>query len=162
VSGSEQFIDGIIGTVGPTRRIIALVEISLHGVTLRGQRKSRASAKEFLTRHGMQPVSFLDLENGGVTNACHVLGFGRDLGLDSLPMASKGLPLTLHHFLDGGAKGAFPKTSRVPRSSVLVVDDPPRSVMWHLDMVLGEGLFPCTRPRSLVYCPSHFFPGQWI
>ncbi len=28
--------------------------------------------------------------------------------------------------------------------------------------MLGEGLFPCTRPRSLVYCPSHFFPGQWI
>ena len=77
-------------------------------------------------------------------------------------MASKDLPLTLPHFLDGGAKGAFPQTSRVPRSSVSEVDDPPRSVLWHLDTVRGEGLFPCTCPRSLVYCPSHFFSGQWI
>jgi hypothetical protein len=151
-----------MGTVGPTRRIIALVEISLCGPILRGLRKSRALAKELLTRHGMQPVSFLDSENGGATDACHVLGFRRDLGLDGLRTASKGLPLTIRHFLDGGAKGAFPQTSRVPRLSVSVVDDPPWSVLWHLDTVRGEGLFPCTRPRSLVYCPSHFFPGQWI
>jgi hypothetical protein len=110
----------------------------------------------------MQPVSFLDLENGGANEACHVLGFGQDLGSDGLPTAAKGLPLTLRHFLDRGAQGPFRKTSKVPRSSVPVVDDPPRSVLWHLDTVLGEGLFPCTRPRSLVYCPSHFFPGQWI
>ena len=76
VSRSERFINGIMGTVGPTWRIIASVEISLHGATLRGLRKIRASAKEFLTWHGMQPVSFLDLENGGATDACHVLGFG--------------------------------------------------------------------------------------
>ena len=162
VSGSERFINGIMGTVGPTRRIIASVEISLRGATSRGLRKSRASANEFLTRHGMQPVSFLDSDDGRATDACHVLGFGRDLGSDGLPRASKGLSLTLRHFLDGGAKGLFPKTSRVPRSAVPVVDDPPRSVLWHLDTVLGEGLFPCTRPLSLVYCPSHFFPGQWI
>ena len=162
VSGSKQFINGIMGTVGPTHRIITSVEISLRGTTLRGLRKSRASAKELLKRHGMQPVSFLDSDNGGATNACHVLGFERDLGLDVLPMASKGLPPTLHHFLDGGAKGAFPKTSRVPCSSVSVVDDPPWLVLWHLDMVLGEGLFPCIVHVLWVCCPSHFFPGQWI
>ena len=33
VSGSERFINGIMGTVGPTRRIIASVEISLRGAT---------------------------------------------------------------------------------------------------------------------------------
>jgi hypothetical protein len=76
VSGSDRFIDGIMGTVGPTRRIIASVEISLRGATLRVLRKSRAPAKELLTRHGMQPVSFLDLENGGAADVCHVLGFG--------------------------------------------------------------------------------------
>ena len=162
VSGSKQFINGIMGTVGPTGRIIALVEINLCGATRQGLRKSRASAKELLKRHGMQPVSFLDSENSGANDACYVLGFGGDLGSDILPMDLKGLPLTLCHFLYGGAKGAFPKTSRVHRSSVLMVDDPTRSVLWHLDAVLGEGLFPCTRPRSLVYCPSHFFPGQWV
>ena len=162
LSGSEQFINGIMGTVGPTRRIIALVEISLCSTTLRGLCKSRVSVKELLKRHGMQPASFLDSENGGATDACHVLGFGQDLGSDVLPMASKGLPPTLCHFLDVGVKGAFLKTSRVPCLSVSVVDDPSQSELWHLDTVLGEGLFPCTRPRSLVYCHSHFFPGQWI
>jgi len=101
VSGSERFIDRIMGTVGPTHRIIALVEISLRGATLRGLRKSRASAKKLLKRHGMQHVSFLDLKNDGATDACHVLVFGRDLGSDVLPTASKGLPLSLCHFLDG-------------------------------------------------------------
>ena len=162
MSGSKRFIDGIMGTVGPTRRVMALVEISLHGATLQVLRKCRASAKELLTRHGMQPVFFLDSENGGAANACHVLGFRQDLASEGVPKVSKGLPLTLRHFLDGGAKGAFLRTSRVPRSSVSVVDNPPRSVLWHLDTVRGEGLFPCTRPRLLVYCPSHFFPGQWI
>ncbi len=151
-----------MGIVGPTCRIIASVEISLHGATLRGLCKSRVLAKELLKRHGMQPASFLDSENGGATDACHVLGLGRDLGSDVLPSASKGLPLILCHFLDRGVKGAFPKTSRVPCLSVSVINNPSRSVLWHLDAVLGEGLFPCTRPRSLVYCHSHFFPGQWI
>jgi len=162
VSGSKRFIDGIMRAVGPTHWIIALVEIKLHGATLRGLRKSRALAKELLKHHGMHPVSFLDAENGGATDACHVFGFGGDLCLDILPTSLKGLPLTLRHFLDGGVKGAYPKISRVPHSAMLVVPDPPRAVLWHLDAVLGEGLFPCTRPRSLVYCPSHFFPGQWI
>jgi hypothetical protein len=58
VSGSERFIDGIMKAVGPTRRIIALVEIKLCGATLRELRKGRASAKELLKRHGMHPVSF--------------------------------------------------------------------------------------------------------
>ena len=151
-----------MGTVGPTSRIIALVEINLCGATRRGLRKSRVSAKELLKRHGMQPVSFLDSENRGATDACYVLGFRGDLGSDILPMDLKGLPLTLCHFLYGGANGAFPKTSRVHHLSVSMVGNPTWSVLWHLDAVLGEELFPCTRPRSLVYCPSHFFPGQWV
>jgi hypothetical protein len=162
VSESERFIDGIMVDVGPTRRIVALVVVKLRGAALRGLCKDRALAKDLLNRHGSRPVFFLDAENGGATDACHVIGFGGDLCLDILPMPSKGLPLTLRHFLDRGAKGSFLETSRVPRSAVLVVADPPRTVLWHLDAVLGEGLFPCTRPRSLVYCPSHFFPRQWI
>ena len=160
VSGSKRFINGIMGAVGPTQRIIASAEISLRGGSSRLLRKNRALAMEFLTRHGMRPISFRDSENGGATDACHVFGFGQDLGLDVVPTASNGLPLTLRHFLDGGVQ--VPKLSGVPRSSVPVIDGPPRSVLRHLDMVRGEGLFPCTRPLSLVYCPSHFYPGQWI
>jgi hypothetical protein len=84
-----------------------------------------------LTRHGMQPISFLDSENGGVTNACHVFGFGQDLNSNVVPTASNGLPLTLRHFLDGGAQ--VPQSSGVPRLSVPVIDGPPRLVLRHLD-----------------------------
>jgi hypothetical protein len=162
VSGSEGFIDGIMADMGPTRWIIASVVIKLRGVTLQGLCKDRALAKDLLNRHGLRPISFLDAENGGATNACHVIGFGGDLCSDILSTSSKGMPLTLRHFLDRGAKGSFPETSWVPRSAVLVIADPPWTVLWHFDVVLGEGLFPCTRPWLLVYCPSHFFPRQWI
>ncbi len=114
VSGSERSIGGIIADVGPTHRIIVSVVTKLCGASVQGLRKDRASAKELLTRHGLRPVSFLDAENGGATDACHVIGFGGDLCLDILPRSSKGLPLTLCHFLDGGAKGLFPESSRVP------------------------------------------------
>jgi hypothetical protein len=162
VSGFEWFINGIMADVGPTCRIIPSVVIKLHGAILRGLCKDRALAKDLLNWHGLCPISFLDAENRGPTNACHVIGFGGDLCLDILSMSLKGLPLTLHHFLDGATKCSFPETSQVPHLAVLVVADPPRTVLWHLDAVLGEGLFPCTCPWSLVYCPSHFFPRQWI
>jgi hypothetical protein len=160
VSGSKRFIEGIIANVGLTHRIIVSVVTKLCGVSVQGLRKDRALAKELLTRHGLHPVSFLDAENGGATDACHVIGFGGDLCLDILPMSSNGLPLTLRHFLDGGAKGSFPESLRVPRLAVLVIADPPRLLLRHLDAVLGKGLFPCSTLRSLVYCPSHFFPRQ--
>jgi hypothetical protein len=123
--------------VGPTRRIIASVVTKLCGMSVQGLHKERASAKELLNRHELRPVSFLDAENRRATDACHVIGFGGDLCLDILPTASKGLPLTLCHFLDGGAKGSFPESSRVPRLAVLVIVDPPRSALRHLDAVLG-------------------------
>ncbi len=162
VSGSKRFIDGIIPDMGLTRQLIASVVIKLCGMSLQGLHKDRALVKELLNRHGLHPVSFPDAQNGGATDACHVIGFCGDLCLDILTTSSKGLPLTLHHFLDRGAKGSFPEMSRVPRLAIPVVADPPRTVLWHLDAVLGEGLFPCTCPRSLVYCPSHFFLQQWI
>jgi hypothetical protein len=76
-SGSERFIDRMLGTVGPTRRIIASVETGLRGATVRELRKNRASAKAVLTWHGMQAISFLDSENGGATDACHMFGFDK-------------------------------------------------------------------------------------
>jgi hypothetical protein len=107
-------------------------------------------------------VVFPDSDNGGATDACHTIGFGADLCSSILPSSSMGLPRTLRHFLEGGATGSFPDSVRVVRSSVPVVFDPPRKVLWHSDTVLGEGLFPCSRPRSLVLCPSHFIPRHWI
>jgi hypothetical protein len=70
-------------------------------------------------------VSFPDADNGGAMDACHVFGFGDDLGLTCLPGLTMGLLQTLHHFLDGGTKGFFPELARVPRLSILDVTAPP-------------------------------------
>ena len=163
LSGSATFVDGVLNGFSPTpRRVIASVLIRLQDATVRGLRKDKALARALLVTHGLRPVVFPDSDNGGATDAYHTIGFGADLCSSILPSSSMGLPRTLRHFLDGGATGSFPDSVRVVRSSVPVVLDPPRKVLWHSDTVLGEGLFPCSRPRSLVLCPSHFFPRHWI
>ncbi len=160
--GSPAFICGILAEIGPTRRLIVLVLPRLRDATLRGLWKDRAAAKALLSWHNLHPMSFPDADNGGAMDACHVFGFGNDLGSTCLPGLTMGLLQTLRHFLDEGTKGFFPELARVPCSSVLDVAEPPRKVLWHLDVVLGEGLFPCSQPQSVVLCPSHFFPQHWI
>ncbi len=73
-----------------------------------------------------------------------MIGFGADLCSGILPLSSMGLPRTLRNVLDGGATGSFPDAVRIIRSSVPVLIDPPRKVLWHSDTDLGEGLFPCS------------------
>ena len=147
--------------MAPTRWVITLVLVWLCGLPLQGLCKDRATAKdEVLSKHGLHPASFLDVNNEGSTDTCHVLVFGEDLGSDFLPTLSGGLPCTLHHFLNGSNGSFFPDTAWVARSSIPVVSKPPWKVLWHMDLVLGETLFPCSQPLLLVYCPSHFFPRQ--
>ena len=106
-------------------------------------------------------MSFPNADNGGGMDACHVFGFGNDLGSTCLPGLTMGLRQTLCHFLDGGTR-FFSQLARVPRLSIPDIAAPPRKVLWHLDMVLGEELFPCSQPQSMVLCPSHFFLQHWI
>jgi hypothetical protein len=162
VLGSLGFIAGVLSGKPTNRRLIALVVIRLCGSTLRGLCKDRATAKDMLSKQGLRPTSLLDMDIGGAMDASYVLGFGGDLGLDLLPVASRMLPCTLRHFLDGGTTSFFPETSWVARSSIPEVDGPPWKVLWHKDVVLGMGLFPCSRSLLLVYCPSHFFLHHWV
>ena len=120
-------------------RVIVSVLIRLRDATVRGLRKDRV-------KHGLRPVVFPDSDNGGATDACHMIGFSAELCSGILPSSLMGLPCTLCHFLDGGATGSFPDSVQVVRSSVPVIINPPRKVLWHSDTVLGEGLFPCSRP----------------
>ena len=147
LSGSATFVDRVLDSLSPTpRRVILSIIIRLRDSTVRGLGKDRAVARSVLVKHGLWPVVFPDSDNGGATDSCHMIGFGADSCLGILPSSSMGLPRTFRHFLDGGATGSFPDAVRVVRSSVPVVIDPPRKVLWHSDTVLGEGLFPCSRP----------------
>ena len=163
LSGSATFVDGVIDSLSlKPRRVIKSIIIRLWDATVWGLRKDRAVARSVLVKHGLWPVAFPDSDNGGATDACHMTGFGFNLRSGILPSSLMGLPCTLRHFLDGGAKGSFPDSSRVVRSSIPVVVDPLHKVLWHSEAVLGKGIFPCSWPRSLVLCPSHFFPWHWI
>jgi hypothetical protein len=146
VLGSSALINGILLGLGLTRQVIASVHFWLHSSTVCGLRKNWVTAKEVLNRHGLRVVSFLDCNNGGAMDACCMFGFGGNVVPDVLLRSMMGLPWTLRHFLDGGTMGFFPIEARVPRSSIPTTEAPPRKVLWHLDAVLGEGLFPCSRP----------------
>jgi hypothetical protein len=162
VLGSSALIDDILLCLGLTRQVIVLVLFWLCSLTVCGLRKDWAMAKEVLNWHGPRVVSFLDSNNGGTTDACYMFGFGRDVVAHVLWCSTVGLPRTLCHFLGGGAVGFFPIKARIPCSSIPTTVAPPRKVLWHLDVALGEGLFSCSMPLSAVYCPSHFFLQQWI
>ena len=112
--------------------------------------------------HGLRLAFFLDSDNGGATDACHVFGFGHDLGSSILPVSDRGLALTFRHFLDGGTEGRFLDSQKVLKSTIPESLSPPRIVLWHQDVVMSTGLFPSLLPGSRVYCPSHFFPKSWI
>jgi hypothetical protein len=162
VLGSPAFINGILLAAGRLRRVFALVLLRLCGLTVRGLRKDWAAAKDVLHWHGLTVVLFLDSIIGGAADAHYMFGFSEDLGSNVLPNLVMGLPRTLCHFMDGGTSGFFPPKSRVLRSTVPLLADPPRKVLRHLDVVLGEGLFPSSRPLSEVFFPSHFFPRHWV
>jgi len=68
----------------------------------------------------------------------------------------------VRHFLDGGTEGRFLDSQRVMKSTIPESLSPPRQVLWHDDVVMSAGLFPCLSPGARVYCPSHFFPTSWI
>ena len=115
-----------------------------------------------LHSHGLRTVFFLDTDNGRATDACHVFGFGHDLCLSILPASDRGLARTLRYFLDGGTEGRFLNSQTVLKSTIPELLDPPCKVLWHDDVVLAAGLFPCLMPGARVYCPLHFFPTKWI
>ena len=112
ISGSRQFIDGIISFHRP-RRLIITVLLKLCGTTVRGARKDRVAAKDTLLQHGLTAVTFLDSEVGGATDASYLMGFGADLGSSVVPTPELSLPRTIHHFVDGGTSGFFSPEAKI-------------------------------------------------
>jgi hypothetical protein len=158
ILSSPKFIGYVFGLVGQVGPVIALVSLPLWGAPPKAHRQHRSPAQILLCRLGLQPIFFLNLDNGGATDAFYLIGFGLGLGLDVLLFSMGALLLTLCHFLNSGTKSFAPPSSRVPHSLVPTLDNPLCRVLWHLDIVWSKGLFPCARLRSLVYCPSYFFP----
>ena len=114
------------------------------GVAPKTHQEDRAKAQTLLCSHGLRSVLFLDSDNGGATDACHVFGFGHDLCSSTLPASDQGLPQALGHFLDGGMEGRFLNSQKVLKLTIPESLVPPRKVLWHEDVVLAAGLFPCS------------------
>ena len=123
--------------------VIVSVDMPRRGIAPKSHRADRAKAQTMLHGHGLRPVFFLDADNGGATDACHVFGFGHDLCSSILPASDHGLARTLHHFLDGGIEGRFLNSQKVLKSTIPKLLDPPCKVLWHDNVVLATGLFPC-------------------
>ena len=115
-----------------------------------------------LRSHGLHAVFFLDSDNGGATDACHVFGFGHDLRSSILLASDQGLARTLHHYLDGGTEGWFLGSQKVLKTTIPELIVPPRKVLGHKDVVLSAGLFPCLLSGARVYCSLHFFPQSGL
>jgi hypothetical protein len=141
LSGLASFIKHAFGLVGMAGPVIASVLLPLRGTPPKAYWQHRSAAQSLLRRLGLLPFFFLDLDNRGATDACHLFGFGLGLGLDVIPLSAGGLPLTRCHFLDGGTAGHIPPSLLVPQTLLLALDNPPRWVLWHLDVVRGEGCF---------------------
>ncbi len=144
------------------QRLIVSVDMMQGGVAPKTHQEDRAKAQHLMHKHGLCPVFFLDLDNGGATDACHVFGFGNNLGLSILPASDQGLTQTLRHFMDGGMEGRFLDSHRVLKTSIPELVDPPRRVLWHEDVVLAVGLFSCLLPGACIYCPLHFPPQSGL
>ena len=162
LSGSVDFLERILVGLAHGQRLIISVDMPRRGVARKTHREDRSKAQKLLLSHGLRSVFFLDSDNGGATDACHVFGFGDNLGSNTLPVSDRGLARTVRHFLDGGTEGRFLDSQRVLKSTIPESPSPPQRVLWHNDVVMSAGLFPCLSPGSRVYCPSHFFPTSWI
>ena len=162
LSGTVEFLERILGELVHIQRVIVSVDLPRRGISPKSHREGRAKAQALLRTFGIRPVFFLDADNGGATDACHVFGFGHDLCSSILPASDRGLARTVRHFLDGGTGGRFLNSQKVLKSTIPELLDSPRKVLWHDDVVLATGLFPCLVPGARVYCPSHFFPTMWI
>ncbi len=160
--GSVEFLERTLVELVHVQREIISVVMPKRGIAPKSHCKERAKAQTMLRSHGLRPVFFLDADNGGATDACHMFGFGHDLCSSILPASDRGLARTLRHFLDGGTEGRFLNSQTVLKSTIPELLDPPCKVLWHDDVVLAAGLFPCLMPGARVYCPSHFFPTKWI
>ncbi len=108
------------------QRVIISVDMPQRGVARKTHREDRAKAQTLLLSHGLLSVFFLDSNNGGANDACHVFGFGDDLGSSILPVSDRGFAQTVRHFLDGGTEGWFLDSQRVLKLTIPKSLSPPR------------------------------------
>ncbi len=85
LSGSVDFLDQVLVDLVHCQWLIVLVDMPQQWVASKTHQKDRAKAQKLMHKHGLRPVFFFDSDNGGATDACHVFGFGNDLGLSILP-----------------------------------------------------------------------------
>jgi hypothetical protein len=91
LSGSVEFVERILVELVHVQQLIVLVDMPRQGVTPKTHREDKAKAQMLLRSLGLRLVFFLDSDNGGATDACHVFGFGHNLGSTVLPASDQGL-----------------------------------------------------------------------
>jgi len=105
LSGSVEFLRKMQAWFGApgSQRLIVVLEIHRRGSARKAIRAARNAGSQLLREMNLRVVSFLDKDCGGATDAFHDVGFVYDIGSPVVPTPEVGLPLTVRHFLDGGA-----------------------------------------------------------
>ena len=91
LSGSVGFLERILAVLAHGQQLIILVDMPQRGVARKTHREDRSKAQTLLLSHGLHSVFFMDSDNGGATDACHMFGFGDDLGSNILLVSDRGL-----------------------------------------------------------------------
>ena len=85
LSGSVEFLEQTLVELVHVQRVIVSFDMPQRGIAPKAHREDRAKAQTMLRSHGLRPVFFLDANNGGATDACHVFGFGHGIVLRAPP-----------------------------------------------------------------------------
>ena len=72
LSGSVDFVERVLAGLEDGQRLIISVDMPRRGVARKTHREDRSKAQTLLLSHGLRSVFFLDSDNGGATDACHV------------------------------------------------------------------------------------------
>jgi hypothetical protein len=152
LSGPVHFLLRILDMFKIWQRIIVSVEFPRCGASRPALQRAVRDGQVLLDSFEFRSMVVADSAVGGVTDGCHLIGFGHDLDSCVIPTVERGLPLVLRHFLDGGIEGDFRVVSK---SSLPPLDAPLRTVLLHNGFARAERLLPCRTPDIMVYAPSY-------
>ena len=155
-SGSVRFCDSLLSKlqehVGP---FIYTVDMKFARIRTRSLARTCDTIQASLLRHHLHTSLLMHADFGGVTSACHPVGYRNVHREVFTPFFS--LPRTLSHIIDPAAK---------VHGTEIVVPAPlslrGRTSLWDGDALRGEGLYEVGAVKPMVACRSVFKKSGWV
>ncbi len=107
LSRDVHFLQRALAVLVDCQRVIVTIDWPHRSASRPLLLKALKAGHDLLLDFGLLPLVIADSAAGGVTDAQHLFGLGRNLHLSATPGVVPGLPRTHHHVLDGGTEGRF-------------------------------------------------------